>query len=881
MSRIKTPALGISTTSTYDDGECVELVNMRHKNGILKPVSPRKVKQSMMMYDIVFVHKTSTYENYIGVTNDTVTYNGIPYDEFFVKSDVRDSDPIWINYRPNERTGTIKEVQQIGNTLSLIAENEIYYMVFLGGKYTFLGALPNLPKISFNTTTKSGDSQSNATWSVRLKYSDYYDYSSNYNLMPQEHILNSTKGLVNIGLNQIKNEWSSEVLLTDAHLVRWAFRLYDGSIVKCSPPILLMPQENILTHRRTYQVFDRGMLVTPSSYIYVSGYSVEAYVSGMATTWSDIIESIDIFLSPPIGVLLNDNIEIKGVGSAGAIYNLIPQIPSGSKKALSEMSNFYYLKSVKIQNYSSTVPLTQKSDISISDVSNLIYQELMPDSGHNKIGAKESYVYNNRLHIANILTTFFKGFSPGYFFWSTHKSSSIPYNGYTGYPYFFQPGVDVIFEIELNVGSDEKYCYAIDLLSNHDYSAKQKLLNPYLSYPDSRAKKLSIYQIVGQTTYKLAEYNLRPHAFLDIAYYIDPNLLPAYRNEQQPPIYTGTIDTSASVRIIEQNKIKVSELNNPFYFPNKQTYMVGDGSILALASNMMNVSDRNYGQYPLYVFTDKGVWTMNTGTGDVVYSTLSNPAYLEAAINGIVCSTPYGVVFSTKRGLCVINGQQVRLISEVLEDDGVAYSIQMPSQVQEQLLGITTLSMKKYLQGLSFLIYNPLENEVIAVNKSVGYNYVHDFDSKSFWQSTEKVDLVVGNTFPEVLVIADNKLKDYSQAETDMAKVVIVTRPIRYSNDDVKVLVRTILRGLIFNTDVPENKKPVIMISHSDDGVNFYPTKGIALQKSNLKDIDMGMFAKTKYRQFVLTFAGTIKDKSQIQYLESDVHKEYEDSKMR
>ena len=49
-------------------------------------------------------------------------------------------------------------------------------------------------------------------------------------------------------------------------------------------------------------------------------------------------------------------------------------------------------------------------------------------------------------------------------------------------------------------------------------------------------------------------------------------------------------------------KIKVSEVNNPFVFDDKLTYVVGSGKILAMISNSIRISEGQFGQYPLYVF---------------------------------------------------------------------------------------------------------------------------------------------------------------------------------------------------------------------------------------------------------------------------------------
>lgn len=58
-------------------------------------------------------------------------------------------------------------------------------------------------------------------------------------------------------------------------------------------------------------------------------------------------------------------------------------------------------------------------------------------------------------------------------------------------------------------------------------------LNPLLTYPDARAKKMEIYYVYnytsvgsGEVYVKWKQFDLKPHSYLNIAYYIDPDLKP-------------------------------------------------------------------------------------------------------------------------------------------------------------------------------------------------------------------------------------------------------------------------------------------------------------------------------------------------------------------
>lgn len=132
MSRIKTPITGITTTSSYEEGSCYSLVNFRPKNRTLYPVATRKVMQELSLkYDIVFVHQNNDYKNWIGVINDE-NYSSVCWD-------ILSEKPKNIQ---SHIQGKINSVQQIGNTVSLITNDNIYYLFYQNKDYTFLGEIP-------------------------------------------------------------------------------------------------------------------------------------------------------------------------------------------------------------------------------------------------------------------------------------------------------------------------------------------------------------------------------------------------------------------------------------------------------------------------------------------------------------------------------------------------------------------------------------------------------------------------------------------------------------------------------------------------------------------------------------------------------------------
>ncbi|MFR9165700.1 MAG: hypothetical protein ACLVKO_05565 [Dysgonomonas sp.] len=127
----------------------------------------------------------------------------------------------------------------------------------------------------------------------------------------------------------------------------------------------------------------------------------------------------------------------------------------------------------------------------------------------------------------------------------------------------------------------------------------------------------------------------------------------------------------------------------------------------------------------------------------------------------------------------------------------------------------------------------------------------------------------------------------YDSANKDISKFSLhnyfIAKGIKQlAPNGIKKLERIIMRGVLYNLDTPiEGEKPVIMVSHSNDNVNYKIIKGLLLNKGNYKDLDLGLLSRSKYRQFVFCFAGQIDEDSYINCVETMIEKEYNNTKMR
>lgn len=873
MARIQTPITGITTTSDYQEGNTLSLVNLRPKNGALHPVAPRKTIKSLSdKYDIVFVHQNSGYKNWIGVKNE--------YGYSQIYSDI-DKAPRFIA----SASTTIAAIEQIGNTLSVITEDEILYILYKDGSYQMLGEIPDIPRISVEPYYE---------W----MYERYFKTEYPGGTRPSDFI-NHTKGLVYKimdllveGGTQNNGVPISAVgpLLFDAHMIRWAFRLYDGSLTKYSPPILLMPASSIIgttdergnkdnLHSLKTIAYDFDDTIRhDDSRVIVKGFRVamtyDFTFKYQWRDWEDIIKSVDIFLSPALGISNIENMR-KDLPtydmSKTEYYELITEIPPSAFESIENSGNYYLIKSV---NLGSEAAFYNPDIFPISSqdkylVKNLLQQEAMGtgDFSSHKIGAKTSYTYNNRLHIAGIKTTFFKGFNTSYFQWDNRYNGVSPSSDKVG-------STDIEVEIEVGAGKIEKV-----VVEYYEYfNFPKPFMSAFISYPDPRAIRMNLYEYKDGVYKKTLSVPLKKHGALNIAYYLEKNLKPI---QGDAGVVAQPSSGYSKVQDTEPNKIKVSELNNPIVFPNKNTYQAGNGEVIAMASNATRISEGQFGQYPLYIFTTQGIYALNVGEGEVVYSNLSAPVSYEIPISPIICSTPFGVIFVSKRGICIIRGQEVELLTANIQQPIKKISLQQEQILQGVLLDYIHSDFLDYLKNINRLVYDPKENELIVRNDNFNYNYVLNLDSQSFYQSTEKIDNVVMNTFPELYIIEGNNIKDYSDSQHPRAHVSLITRPILFGTSGVKRLERMILRATLISIDNAGQGRPIILNYFSNDGVNFPILRGIPLKPGSYKDLDMGLFARSKYKEFIFALAGTLDEQAEIYHLDTEVESEYNNTKMR
>lgn len=852
MNKVNVGLGGISRNTddgVSKDGMCSELINARPKNGSIEPVGrPILERQFAEGKSPVFVHKNGTYEHLISYANDIVLF---------------DSDKVagqWVikNIAFAQIPG-VKQIQSVGNILVMATDESIHYAIFIGGEYTYLGDQIPEPSIRFSCIKEEA------------VYSD--DISCNLEPAVRLQDVGSLATLNEAGEKIITNSFKAsyyKLLQEDVYdaghviypiLVRYAVRLFDESYVMHSSP-LLVGEPNFIRMAVSKTKFDFDSLSVESfTYKLIANprtIGVKYDLSGLSG-WKDVASSVDIFVSRPF--VINDlDSTIKTVTVLDE-NNMMVDLPFKSESELleeiGEISNFYLVKSIPIGDISNGFENIFAEGKAFK---NLEQQDVATDDDFTRSRITGNlYTYNGKLHVGNIREKLAKPYPLVMF-----AVSDI--NEFT-----------VNTEVHVKTESGMKIVHGASMA----YGA---MVSPYLSYPDSRAVKMIIY---NDKYYD--EIPLKPHPFLNIAYSLK-GLYP-YSITDKYGTYTPLPEDSVSVT---PNKLKVSNVSNPFYFPAKQTYTVSSRNIVAMATATTAMSTGQFGQFPLYVFTGEGVFALSVGTGDIAYANSFSVTRDVCNNPDSIVSTDDAIVFSTDSGLKILSGSTVRDISSDM--DGYLPTVVDSSPIIKKIAGVGGFSDK--LSSTEFIYYleeakvgyNYEDKEVIVANRNYPYSYVFNMQSSSWYKISASINRFL-NSYPECLaVFNDYGVYNMHNGHRTVNKILLLTRPIKFGTLTHKRIVQSAIRGVIrpseslvyFRGETVKFRDQEILafskcgfyILGSNDAEHFILLSGRE-KIEDVRDLITKMNKTKAFKYFMIALVGGIRTDVALNYIEFMVDETY------
>jgi hypothetical protein len=271
----------------------------------------------------------------------------------------------------------------------------------------------------------------------------------------------------------------------------------------------------------------------------------------------------------------------------------------------------------------------------------------------------------------------------------------------------------------------------------------------------------------------------------------------------------------------EHNKIYTSEVNNPFIFPLGGINTIGTGDIVGISTITKALSQGQFGQFPLYVFTTDGLWAMEVGS-DGLYSSIK-PLSRDVCINGnSITQTDNAVLFVSDKGMMMIDGSNTSCISEMMDGRSFdASSLNMLNHVMH-MEGIPSglegkHDFMEYARDAS-MAYDYPNGRVLLYNKGEEYCYVYSLTSGTWATVSLSVDGSV-NAYPDTYIQTGKTLRNLSDRidydSEDKIKTLMVTRPIKLGDDGYKTIYQMINRGVL------DRSKGALLLWGSHDGEHY------------------------------------------------------------
>lgn len=315
-----------------------------------------------------------------------------------------------------------------------------------------------------------------------------------------------------------------------------------------------------------------------------------------------------------------------------------------------------------------------------------------------------------------------------------------------------------------------------------------------------------------------------------------------------------------------QSSILVSKAENPMVFPAKNSVSVGSSTIRALAANTQPISEGQFGDAPLYAFTDEGVWMLMLDSEGVYQS--RQPVNREICTNtsGIL-QTDDAILYASKRGIIMQQGRSSKCITEALDDYPFDYS-KMPHSAEILATGkipsigvAYRMTIRQYLKEAE-MVFDYYNSRLVLFNPNYKYAYIYSLRS-GMWGTIPNIFRSRVNIYPQAYAVStDGRIVDlYNPDAEEYVPYFFCTRPMTLDAANVhKTIFSLIVRGY-FQPDV---KKCGIALYASNNLFDWVLVSTSATQY--LRGI-----AGTPYKYFRIACIGNLRPEESISGCSIDV----------
>lgn len=330
------------------------------------------------------------------------------------------------------------------------------------------------------------------------------------------------------------------------------------------------------------------------------------------------------------------------------------------------------------------------------------------------------------------------------------------------------------------------------------------------------------------------------------------------------------------------NVMKVSKVENPFVFPAKSAYSLSNGKIIAMASNTATLSEGQFGQHPLYLFSRHGIEVLSVDTSGVTAYSNVYPVSTEVCQNPkSVCGIDAGVLFHGSQGVMLISGGKCMKLSSAVDYDAKETEIIKRSPILKSISLLNNsgwlfdgVLFNDYIQGAS-VGRDASMNEVVFFNPYYEYCYIYSV-THGMWSKMSGIYAGTVKYADNFMLIGHNEgltsISVSGNKFTGCNGVTLFTRPMLFGTKLPKRIKQLMLHGYMAKPDNYTKEQPFLScyLLCSNDGVNFKIVSG--RERSNeSQDLLFPNFPTCSYRYFIFALSGTLKSMSMLTGLEIDL----------
>lgn len=781
------------------DDELTESVGMIMKNGEMTPIQYPTLLLQTDKRKLMFVHKTDSYENII-------FFNSEDHSFYFYKHNNNSDDgfiqPLKIS------ADSVYSVVAVNNTLIAATDKGTAYILFDGWEYKFLGyglpfyefsiiekgSSPNsmgLPDTTGEMKSGTLSAYTRKSYKITDKDGNYIEYTD-YKISDEDHFNQVMQGTLAKTLNAIKKVNG----FAHPFFIRVALRLYDGTYAKISTPQICFP---CISRNMHPYLSDNYQKIQFDIYYWDTLYF--RFDMPNLSYWKDIVRDVVFFASEevlPYSVddkfkfhfddIYNEPIyDIIGQGAntwEGVTYaQPMPEKLKSEKEMIEDLiskTHFYKIADVpladvkdqKILNYywgdnpddegfvDSEKFHNQCGDIKLSIrdhvIENLTSQEQLPNDdyfGWTQLFPTKMYSYNKRLNIYSYHRRPYEG---NRFLTALRRSDK------SKYPYPLDKYTEYTIYVHIKYGGYDEWVSSKAFCELHVFW----MADSFFYYPDPHAVEVRFVNKDG----KGFMHKLKQHPRLNGAYCFD--MLP-HKSKELDSVERPNVSSETKKEFLD-SQILTSVVNNPFVFQADGDNTVGTGSILGVAANTEPISQGQFGQYPLMVFTSEGIYGLSVNS-EGLYAA-SYPMSREVCNNAnSITPTDRLVFFTSEKGLMAISGGSAVCVSTMLQG---------PTPRHFNSLGDG--DFRTFLKDC-MLAYDYRESLIRIYSPTHDYHYVYNMLDQTFAKAHNEntTPIAVVSSYPDHFVQeADGKVysmlsKPDINADTRTYSGTFITRPLK------------------------------------------------------------------------------------------------------